>query len=362
MKIPIMLKAQGILDKSFKEASKYTDHIREKMAHTKFIDRAKRLETLRIERSYAVSKKELENIVLKTPMINELPEFYREFVESQIDADKFRQALNHAAATEKNMFNLRNRYVKGVKHARNAKECEVKRKRFYGRMSSFFMDLEDDIDFLIKCAKELSIAPHLNEDLFTVVIAGMPNVGKSTLLINLTGSSPEVAKYPFTTKRIFIGKFQYDYTEFQVLDTPGILDRPNKERNKIELQAVSAIRHLADAAIFVFDPTETCGFSCEKQLALFSEIKKSFPMPMLLVFSKTDIIGPKELEKRKKEFDEPIIETSQKSSPSIENLKKKICILGGKSQKVRLSKTQLQKQKHNFKNKNTVSENQNQTR
>ncbi|MCK4884059.1 MAG: hypothetical protein KAS30_04260, partial [Candidatus Diapherotrites archaeon] len=92
MKIPIMLKTERIINKAFKQASKTTDLKRLRLKNTKFIDRARQLEKMRIETSYNVSKKELENIVLKTPRIEELPDFYREFVESQIDVDKFKQA------------------------------------------------------------------------------------------------------------------------------------------------------------------------------------------------------------------------------------------------------------------------------
>lgn len=42
--------------------------------------------------------------------------------------------------------------------------------------------------------------------------------------------------YAFTTKSLFVGHTDYKYLRWQVIDTPGILDRPLEERNTIEMQ------------------------------------------------------------------------------------------------------------------------------
>lgn len=46
----------------------------------------------------------------------------------------------------------------------------------------------------------------------------------------------EVQPYAFTTKSLFVGHTDYKYLRWQVIDTPGILDRPLEERNTIEMQ------------------------------------------------------------------------------------------------------------------------------
>ena len=46
----------------------------------------------------------------------------------------------------------------------------------------------------------------------------------------------EVQPYAFTTKSLFVGHMDYRYLRWQVIDTPGILDRPLEERNTIEMQ------------------------------------------------------------------------------------------------------------------------------
>ena len=47
----------------------------------------------------------------------------------------------------------------------------------------------------------------------------------------------DVQPYAFTTKSLFVGHMDYRYLRWQVIDTPGILDRPLEERNTIEMQA-----------------------------------------------------------------------------------------------------------------------------
>ena len=43
--------------------------------------------------------------------------------------------------------------------------------------------------------------------------------------------------YAFTTKSLFVGHMDHKYLRWQVIDTPGLLDRPLEERNTIEMQA-----------------------------------------------------------------------------------------------------------------------------
>ena len=49
----------------------------------------------------------------------------------------------------------------------------------------------------------------------------------------------DVQPYAFTTKSLFVGHLDHRYLRWQVIDTPGILDRPLEERNTIEMQVCS---------------------------------------------------------------------------------------------------------------------------
>lgn len=52
----------------------------------------------------------------------------------------------------------------------------------------------------------------------------------------VTRADVDVQPYAFTTKSLFVGHTDYKYLRWQVIDTPGILDRPLEERNTIEMQ------------------------------------------------------------------------------------------------------------------------------
>ena len=124
-----------------------------------------------------------------------------------------------------------------------------------------------------------------------MVVAGFPNVGKSNLVTVLSTAEPEIAPYPFTTKGIIVGHVEDDWRKYQIVDTPGLLDREFDKRNAIEKQAVLALRYLTDVILFVIDPSETCGFSREVQEKLLSTVEQGFPGVRIIVAeSKCDIM------------------------------------------------------------------------
>ncbi|GCA65357.1 hypothetical protein KIPB_016930, partial [Kipferlia bialata] len=70
----------------------------------------------------------------------------------------------------------------------------------------------------------------------------------------------EVQPYAFTTRSLFVGHMNFRLLRWQVIDTPGLLDRPLEQRNAIELQAITALMHLQSAGLFLLDPSEQCGY------------------------------------------------------------------------------------------------------
>ncbi len=55
-----------------------------------------------------------------------------------------------------------------------------------------------------------------------LALVGAPNTGKSLLLRKLTHAAPEVAEYPFTTRRPTPGMMRYENIQFHLVDLPPI--------------------------------------------------------------------------------------------------------------------------------------------
>lgn len=79
-----------------------------------------------------------------------------------------------------------------------------------------------------------------------LVMAGLPNSGKSSLLSVLTNALPEIADFSFTTRKPLPGMMIYERVQIQLVDTPP-LDRELTEG------WVMGILRMADLLILVVD-------------------------------------------------------------------------------------------------------------
>ncbi|MDD4332047.1 MAG: NOG1 family protein [Methanosarcinaceae archaeon] len=234
----------------------------------------------------------LANIVRRFPSFDNLHPFYYELADILVGVEKMKMALGSVDWASRKIHEIAREYVGKMREVENP---EPVRKEAFGRLASILKAINKDLIFLNKARNTLRKLPDVREEP-TIVVAGYPNVGKSSFVSKITGASPEIAAYPFTTKGVSIGHFFRDKIRYQVMDTPGLLDRPMSERNSIELQAISAINHLDAVLLFIIDPSESCGYEIEAQKRLLTEIKALFEMPMLVVSHKADRPEFKDLE------------------------------------------------------------------
>ena len=254
-------------------------------------DVAKQRERQRVQVMGAKIQGGLSKLVAEFPSLQNLPPFYRDLVEALVGIDKMRKSLGAVDGTAKTVGKLCREHIRKLRSARSPAEAAAVRRQAYGRVSSVVKRAGEHLAFLREASVKLSNLPSVYVDLPTVVIAGYPNIGKSTLLRALTGSAPEIASYPFTTKGLQLGYIEHRHRRYQFIDTPGLFDRPLEKRNPIERQAIVALRHLADIIIFLFDPSETCGYELSDQLRLLEDVRRTFAeLDVLVVSNKTDLL------------------------------------------------------------------------
>jgi nucleolar GTP-binding protein len=285
--IPPILTARQLLDKSIRQTKKIQIHDRDKRYEIKKIIIA------RTEGFITDLTSKLESYVKNFPSIDKLPLFYQEIIDIKIDSDKLKKSLGAIDWARKTIMMVYSTQSRSLIKSGNIDFLKQKQKEIYGRVSSIVKQVDKNLVFLSNAQKILRTFPDI-EDIPTVVIAGYPNVGKSSLIRQLSTAKPEIAQYPFTTKQIYVGHIEktvhYEKKKYQIIDTPGLLDRPLSERNNIEKQAISALRHLADLIVFVFDPSGTSGYQMNEQMLMLDDIKKLFSdVPFILVENKLDV-------------------------------------------------------------------------
>jgi nucleolar GTP-binding protein len=275
---------------------------------------AKNDATAKIKAFSSCLRKELSVMERKFPDFERMSPFHKDTIKSAFDLGKVRRAIAALKGAAGVIGTLERKTLRKIWGSHSASTVGKLKKEFLGRAVSFVKRNRANIKLLKETAIFLDTLPDVREE-FTAIIAGFPNVGKSTLLYRITGSMPRIENYPFTTQNIMMGYAKTGNEEVQFIDTPGILDKRPEKRNPVEKRAVAAMKNLADVMLFVADASERCGFPLKEQKKLLGDIKKEFAKSeFIVVLNKADMASGKQIEEGQKLFPDSLLGSPEKEA------------------------------------------------
>lgn len=283
-KLPTVPTGQEILDRAFRRAEKAQSRGRTPL------ERARADSLARVSAFTDTVRTALRRVYRSFPSLERLHPFYRELVDLLAGVETARRDLGALRWAELQVDRVAREARRDIPRGRDVGDTRRARKACYGRVASLVHQVDGALERLGTLRNALRTLPTVEEDVPTVVVAGAPNVGKSQLVQTLSRARPRVASYPFTTQDLSLGHREVDGARIQIMDTPGLLDRPPEERNDVERRALVALRHVADLILFLLDPTGTCGFPLEDQESLLRSLRAVFPeTPFLEVENRSDV-------------------------------------------------------------------------
>ena len=167
-----------------------------------------------------------------------------------------------------------------------------------------------------------------------IAIVGRPNVGKSSILINLLGQKVAiVSSKPQTTRTKIMGVLTEDNVQLVFTDTPGF-HKPKTKLGEKMIKAVDDSIGGVDSCLFV---TEAKGEIREAELDLLKKLKAE-RIPVVLAINKIDMLSDKQelmgriLELTKLLDFEAVIPVSARENDGMDELKGELFKLAAPSE------------------------------
>jgi len=122
----------------------------------------------------------------------------------------------------------------------------------------------------------------------TIVLAGRPNVGKSTLLNALVGEHLAiVSPKPQSTRRPVVGVLTRDDTQYIFTDSPGLLE---PEYRLHETMRAAAVRGIADAEVIAY--LHPLSEHPAPDFQTVARLAQPPLAPVVTVYTKSDLVPP----------------------------------------------------------------------
>lgn len=155
-------------------------------------------------------------------------------------------------------------------------------------------------------------------------IAGLPNVGKSTLISCLTDAKPKIGDYPFTTLTPALGVFRDGERTFVMADIPGIVEGASRGRGL----GFTFLKHIERTGMILL-VLDASSRSVDEDYATLLDELYSYKEEMLnkkriLVLNKIDLISEAALHKWENLFiqkEEDVVKISALKGWGIDRLK-----------------------------------------
>jgi len=257
----------------------------------------------------------LTKMLTDFPRLSDIHPFYADLCNTLYDRDHYKLALGQINTARSLVDSIARDMIRMVKYGDSLYRCKCLKRAALGRMCTVLKRQKASLAYLEEVRKHMSRLPSLDPNTRTLLMCGLPNVGKSSFMNKITRANVDVQPYAFTTKSLFVGHCDYRYLRWQVIDTPGILDHSLEERNTIEMQAITALAHLTCSVLYFMDISEQCGYTIEQQCSLFRSIKPLFSnKELIVVINKIDIQPWETLEADKKSMVEDLVKDAANCS------------------------------------------------
>ncbi|MBW2977637.1 hypothetical protein KY331_02220, partial [Candidatus Woesearchaeota archaeon] len=147
------------IDLAFRRANKKASESRKKCKKKDKLGKAKYLELLKIDIINDILTSAVENIVKEFPIIDELPEFYKELTKITIGTYELKKALSNLYWIKNKINDFSKKYKSKIAKSGMITALNQNKKEFYGRISSLFKRAKSNFNFLENTRKTLKQFP-----------------------------------------------------------------------------------------------------------------------------------------------------------------------------------------------------------
>ena len=284
--LPTVLTKEELLDKAYARAKKAADRVDDNDR----VFRVRKQLNRMIQTASDILNTYLMDTVNQWPSLDQSPQFDVSMIDACVGCDDYRHHLSMLQWAANQISKIATQNTRKITRTAKIELMHEARREAYGRISSLIGRIGPSLKWLGDSREILKRLPSIDQLSPCIVVCGAPNVGKSAFISALSSGNMEVNHYPFTTKRIHLGHFTFRRLQYQMVDTPGLLDRPMHKRNDIEMQAISALENLGSLVLFLIDESENCGMTIEEQNNLLEEILELLAETTVMIIStKADI-------------------------------------------------------------------------